>query len=338
MGRLDAVPHYRKGSGPIPLFNVGFMEELEKAWGRRWGAQSHTGTLELVLVHRPGDENTAPEIAEDPSFFNLPEGSPDLPRMQKEHDLFVEILQREGVEVVYLEPEGPLVGTYGLSLRALVYARTATVIGGGAILDRNANHYKRGMERFYARRLTALGCPILYTVHGLGSWEASDLIFVDPKCAIIARSVRSNQAGIDQVIPMLRHNGVEDVLFTDLAGYWTRRDSQWGGCSGYFHLDAVFGMAAERVAVVYTGGVGYHLLEQLHKRGVELVEVSEAEVRTLAPNLLVIKPGTVVIPAGNPDTVRQLRKKGITVHEVDFTELLKAGGGPKCITMPLVQR
>lgn len=338
MGRLDNVPHYVKGSSPIPLFDVGFMEELERAWGQPWGAQSHTGRLEMVLLHRPGEENEAPEIREDPAFFNLPEGPPDHQRIQKEHDAFVGILQREGVEVVYLNPEPPLTGTYGIALRALVYARTATVIRGGAIMDRNANHYKRGMERFYTKRLAALGCPILYTVHGMGSWEASDLVFVSPRCAVIARSMRSNQEGIDQVVPILRQNGVDDILMTDLPGYWSRREAQWGGCSGYFHLDAVFGMAAENVAVVYTGGVGYYLLESLHRRGVELIEVPDAEVRTLAPNLLVVKPGTVVIPAGNPKTTAALQRKGLTVHEVDFTEILKAGGGPKCITMPLIQR
>ncbi len=338
MSRLSQVPRYVKGNAPIPLFDVGYMEELERAWGRPWGAQTHTGRLEMVLVHRPGEENEAPEIKEDPAFFNLPEGLPDYQRMQKEHDAFVGILQREGVEVVYLNPTPPLVGTYGISMRALVYARTATVIRGGAIMDRNANHYKRGMERFYTKRLAELGCPILYTVHGMGSWEASDLVFVSRTCAVVAKSMRSNQEGIDQVIPILRQNGVEEFLITDLPGYWGRRESQWGGCSGYFHLDAVFGMAAENVAVVYTGGVGYHLLEALHKRGVELIEVPDAEVRTLAPNLLVVKPGTVLIPAGNPKTTVALQRRGITVHEVDFTELLKAGGGPKCITMPLIQR
>ena len=299
MSRLDKIKYYQKGR-TAPLFGVGFMEELERTWNRPWGAQTHTGRLEMVLLHRPGEENDAPEIREDPAFFNLPEGLPDWRIMQREHDAFADVLRSEGVEVVYLEPDAPLVGTYGVSLRALVYARTATVIRGGAIMDRNANHYKRGMERFYTKRLANLGCPILYTVHGMGSFEASDLIFVSPSCAIIGKSMRTNQEGIDQVVPILRQNGVEDILFTDVPGYWHRREAQWGGASGYFHLDAIFGMAAENLAVVYPGGVGYHLLEELNSRGIEIIEVPDAEVHMLAPNLLVIKPGTVVIPGRQP--------------------------------------
>jgi N-dimethylarginine dimethylaminohydrolase len=338
MGFPGNIPHYTKGR-TTPLFHVGFMEELERAWGgRRWGAQNHAGTLEMVLVHRPGDENTATEFEADPGFFNLPSGNIDLSRMQSEHDAFAQILQDEGTEVIYLEPEPPCVGTYGFPLRAMMYARTGTVINGGAIIDRNANHYKRGMERFYAQRLANLGCPILYTVHGLGCFESSDLIFVRPNCAVLARSVRTNQDGIDQVERLLRANGVDDVIYTDIPGYWKLRENQWGGSSGYFHLDAVLGVAADDIVVVYAGGVGYHLFEELEKRGIDIVEVPDSEVGTLAANLLAIKPGTVVIPAGNPITTQALRRKGIKVYEIDFTEILKAGGGPKCITMPLVHR
>lgn len=332
------IPHYTRGR-TTPLFDVGFMEELERAWGgRRWGAQNHAGTLELVLLHRPGNENLAKELESDPAFFNLPKGNIDLQRMQAEHDAFADLLRSEGTEVVYLEPEENFVGTYGFPIRALMYARTATVIDGGVIMDRNANHYKRGMERAYTQRLASLGAPILYTVHRKGCFESSDLIFIRPDCAVLARSVRTNQEGIDQVEAILRANGIEDIIYTDIPGYWKRREAQWGGSSGYFHLDAVLGMAAENVAVIYAGGVGYHLFEELAKRGIEIVEVSDAEVGTLAANLLVIKPGVVVIPAGNPETTKNLRDKGIKVHEIDFTEILKAGGGPKCISMPLIHR
>jgi N-dimethylarginine dimethylaminohydrolase len=338
MTAVTDLPHYRPGS-PRPLFDVGFMEELERAWGgRQWGAQSHTGRLEAVMVHRPGAENESSALLEDPGFVNLPEGPPDLERMQAEHDSFCATLQEEGVEVVYLEPEPPLTGTYGIPLRALMYSRTATVIEGGAIIDRNANHYKRGMERFYVQRLAALGCPILYTVHGFGSFESSDLVFVRPNLAVMAKTARSNEDGLEQVASILRRNGVDEILYTDIPGYWTARTHQWGQSSGFFHLDAVFGMAGEDVAAVYVGGVGYHLLEALSARGVEIVEVPDQEVRRLAANLLVIEPGKVVMPAGADQTAAALRAKGITVIDLDFTEILKAGGGPKCITLPLIDR
>jgi hypothetical protein len=57
MSAIEKLPEYSAGS-PKPLFDIGFMEEMERAWaGRHWGAQSHTGKLEAVMVHRPGAEN-----------------------------------------------------------------------------------------------------------------------------------------------------------------------------------------------------------------------------------------------------------------------------------------
>lgn len=333
---LVDVPHYQAGRGPIPLFDVSFDEELVGTWGRAWGAQSHTGRLQTVMVHRPGPENVAEQFNEDLDFFNLPAGLPDLDQLRREHDGFCDVMRREGCEVIYLEPEEPLVGTYGFPARATVFGRTGTVVNGGTILDRQSSHYKRGIERFYARRLAEIGCPILYTVHGRGVWESSDLIFVDPTCVVIARTIRSNQEGIDQILPVLRRAGVEEVIYTDLPGYLSGRGGQWGGSSGFFHLDNVFGMAAENLAVVYVGAIGYHCIDQLIRRGVEIIEVPDEEVNNLPANLLVLRPGVVVMPSGSPRTAAALESRGLTVHRVDFGEFLKSGGGPKCITMPLI--
>ena len=340
MGTLDNIPYYIKGKPPRPLFEVGYMEELERAWKRPWGAQTHTGRMEMVMVHRPGEENEAPEIDQDLAFFNLPKGKPNLEVMQKEHDDFTQLLRDHGVEVIYLNPAPPLVGTYGIPLRSLVYARTATVVNGGAIIDRNACHYKRGMEWFYTRRLMEIGCPILYTVHGMGSFEASDMIIIDRKCVLIAKSCRTNEEGIRQVRQILEQVGVEEFIMTDLPGFWSERTEVCGGSSGYYHLDAVFAMVAEGIAVVKTAGVGYHALERLYRRGIEIIEVPEPEIRPGygAANGLVIAPGKVVVPVGNPLTVAEIRKRGIAVYEMNFSEILKGGGGPKCITLPLIQR
>jgi len=61
---------------------------------------SEIGRLRKVLVHRPGQEmeNMAPSYFEQFLFDDVP----FLKRAQKEHDIFVAIMEKEGVEVVYL--------------------------------------------------------------------------------------------------------------------------------------------------------------------------------------------------------------------------------------------
>lgn len=62
---------------------------------------SEIGQLKKVLVHRPGRElnNLSPDWMESLLFDELPY----LKAAQEEHDAFTAILQRRGVEVVYLE-------------------------------------------------------------------------------------------------------------------------------------------------------------------------------------------------------------------------------------------
>jgi N-dimethylarginine dimethylaminohydrolase len=53
--------------------------------------------------------------------------------------------------------------------------------------------------------------------------------------------------------------------------------------------------------------------------------------------LLVVEPGKLIMPAGNPVVSAELRKHGITVIELDLSEFTNAGGGPTCMTLPLIR-
>jgi len=62
---------------------------------------SEIGRLEAVVVHRPGREieNLTPDYLGPLLFDDIPY----LPAMQREHDYFVEVMRRHGVEVLYLK-------------------------------------------------------------------------------------------------------------------------------------------------------------------------------------------------------------------------------------------
>ena len=334
---LRKIPGYEPGKPPKPILDKSFLDELKSTWGEEWGAQSAVGKLKKVLVHRPGDENKSPIIAADPAFFNLPEGLPDLKRMQEEHDRLVEALRSEGVEVIYLNPKEPLIGTYGIPLRSACFMHEAVIVKGGAIIERPAMAYKKGLEVFIAKKLMELGCPILYTVHGKGVFEASNLWFIDEKTAIIATGLRTNIDGAKQVAHILRSVGVEEIHIAHLPGYLETRPTQIGGISGIFHLDMTFGMVDESLAVIYPAGVDYDTILFLKSKEINLIEIPEDELRRCAANVLPLAPGKVIIPAGNRETIRRLREEGVDVIDVELTEFCKAGGGPRCLTLELVR-
>ncbi|NPV85872.1 MAG: hypothetical protein HPY45_07680 [Anaerolineae bacterium] len=334
--RLKEIPLYRPGKPPLTFFDSDFLDELEKTWGRRWGSQSSYARLRAVIVHRPDAEAAFGDV--DPDFLNLPSGLPNLARMQAQHDAFVRLLNENGVETLPLYAPQPLHGTYGIPLRSATYTHETLMVRGGAIVCRCAPAYKRGLEYYQARTLAGLGCPILYTVHGKGFFESSNAVWLDKKSIALAISQRANLEGVNQVSSVLRDFGVEDIHIVHLPGPLNTRKAQTGGGGGAFHLDMVFGVAAERIGVIYPQGVGYAFIDYLlHQKGFDLIEIPEEEVNGCPSNFLVVQPGRLIMPAGNPIVSAELRKRGIEVIEIDLSEFTNAGGGPTCMTMPLIR-
>ena len=230
MSTLKKIPSYKEGMPPKPIMEVDFLDELTLNWGEDWGAQSSVGKLRKVLVHKPGEEMTSPIISKDPALFNLPEGMTDLKKMQSQHGMLVEALKGEGVDVVYLEPKKPILGTYDIPLRSICYTRESVVITGGAIIERPAPAYKKGLEVYHAKRLMELGCPILYTVHGKGYFESSNLWFIDREGekVILAVGLRTNMDGLNQITPILERAGVKEIHIAHLTGYLKTRNIKQG--------------------------------------------------------------------------------------------------------------
>ena len=143
--------------------------------------------------------------------------------------------------------------------------------------------------------------------------------------------------GLRQVEQVLRDLGVEDIHIAHLPGYLYTRRHQEGGSSGMFHLDGTFGMAYYGVGVIWPGGVGYDTILWLQNKGVDLIEVSDEELLSFGVNLLPIAPKKVIVPAFNLKMTEALKKRGIDVIELDLSEFAKGGGGPTCLTLPLIR-
>ena len=120
-----------------------------------YGSQSMVEPLRRVLVKRP-DRAYA---VEDHLKWHYT-AKPDLEEARREHDAFVAILEAEGVEVGYhgeLQPgRADAIFTYD----------PAIVTDRGAIILSMEKLLRRGEEAPMARRLTELGVPIFFRVHG----------------------------------------------------------------------------------------------------------------------------------------------------------------------------
>jgi N-dimethylarginine dimethylaminohydrolase len=211
------------------------------------------------------------------------------------------------------------------------------MVRGGAVIERPAPAFKRGIEVFHAKRLMELGCPILHTIHGNGSFEASNMVWVDDTSVMLSVGLRANMEGVRQVEQVLRNLGVDDIHVAHLPGHLLSRTHQVGGSSGMFHLDMTFGMAYYKIGVLWPGGVGYDTILWLESKGVDIIEIADEELLTCAPNLLAVGPKKVIVSALNLKMTEELKKRGIEVIEVDLSEFAKGGGGPTCLTLPLIR-
>jgi N-dimethylarginine dimethylaminohydrolase len=337
MSQIKKIPFYKEGLPPKPMYEIDFLDELKATWGEDWGIKSPFGKIRKIMVCKPGEEQKDSLISKNYHLFNLPEGPLDFDKLQEQHRNLVTALETEGIEVVYLNSDKPFIGTYGIPLRAAPFTRTTIMVRGGAIITRPTHAYKKGTEVFHAKRLMELGCPILQTIHGKGAFEGSNLVWVDDKSVILGIGLRGNMEGLRQVEYILKGLGVEDIHIAHLPGYLFNRKYQVGGASGIFHVDMTFNMAYYKIGVLWPGGIGYDTIMWLESKGVDLIEVSDEELHVCAPNLLPIAPKKVIVSAFNLNVTKELKKSGIEVIEVNLSEFAKGGGGPTCLTLPLIR-
>ncbi|WP_030794148.1 dimethylarginine dimethylaminohydrolase family protein [Streptomyces sp. NRRL S-920] len=95
------------------------------------------------------------------------------------------------------------------------------------------------------------------------------------------------------------------------------------------------------VAVIDTRTLAYHpqaLTASSHGRlrdlGLDLIEVDAQEARAFALNLI-SDGATVTMTAGAPRLAATLRERGLSVTELDTTQLRKGGGGIRCTALTL---
>ncbi|CAA9541411.1 MAG: NG,NG-dimethylarginine dimethylaminohydrolase 1 [uncultured Thermomicrobiales bacterium] len=285
-------------------------DDMAQTWGD-WGVASEVGTLRAVLLRRPGPELDG--IADFDAAQMRAGVLPEVARAQ--HDGLADAYCAHGVDVYYVE-HGPPDKPNLMFVRDLMLMTPE-----GAIVTRPASTVRAGEERFVAEALAGAGVPILMTVHGGGTFEGADVAWVDRDLCFLAEGLRTNTEGADQVERMLREIGVAEVIRVGLP-------------YGAMHLDGLLSLVDRDLAVVWPRRTPYAVVAKLRQRGFRLIEVPDEEEaqHRLPMNGVALAPGVLLMPTGG-DTLRAAYDAaGVETHEVDVSELIKAGGGIHCMT------
>jgi len=287
---------------------------LRDELGTLWSPQ-HVCTewepLRAVLLHRPGQEL---ELLGDPDLLQMAD-RPDPARLREEIDQLAEVYRNNGVAVHWVEPEGD--APPNLVFCRDIFAMTPE----GAIVSRMASRVRAGEERHVARRLAALGVPILLTVRGPGTFEgAAELLWVDRQTVLLSQGLRTNAEGAHQVESLLQSAGVE----VHRAGLPV----------GAMHLLGTLNFIGPDLALAWPGCTPYAAIALLRARGFRILFLPSAVEREvgMALNFVTLRRNRVLMPAGCPQTRELLESAGVECLELAVPELIKAEGAIACAT------
>ncbi|MFT8363409.1 MAG: arginine deiminase family protein [Sporolactobacillus sp.] len=302
---------------------------LKKYWSSDWGNTNAVGKVRKVFVHRPGNEvlelNKADyepaahaRILRDANgaivSYCLSKAPLDLAKMQEQHDHMTEILRREGVDVIPLADDGQF-------LTNNLFARdVGMVIPGGLILARFAFQFRYGETLRTLKTAAAIGMPVLASIQGNGFVEGGSFMVFNRKTAIVGRSVRVNDAGIEQLRAILSWQGME-LIVVDLP-------------SSMIHLDEVFNMVDRDKALVDPTNLPHWFLNYLETQGVQLIYTDPLDP-PMTTNLLCLEPGKVLFTDKGERTIAALQAAGVEVIAIAVDELNKMGGGIHCSSLVL---
>jgi N-dimethylarginine dimethylaminohydrolase len=282
---------------------------------RTFGGQSLTAPLREALLKAPGP--AFGRAFEDPAHGFL--RPVDLETARREHAAFSELLASLGTTVHKLETE--------IDSPDLLYAYDPLIITDRGAIPLRPGKPNRQIEPAAIEAWTlAHGIPTIGRIEAPGTIEGGDTFWLRPDLFVIGRTLRTNQAGAEQLAAIVGG----DVRIFDVP--------YWRGNADLLHLMSIIHPVADDLAVVYLPLLPVGLWHLLMDLGYRLIEVADDEIDQLGCNVLVVRPGVVIIAEGNPTIAAALAAHGFEVHTYPATEIgVNGSGGPTCMTRPILR-
>ena len=241
----------------------------------------------------------------------------DLDVAKREHDAFANRLASLGTTVHMLDAE--------VDSPDLLYTFDPLLITDrGAIPLRPGKPNRQIEPPAIEAWTTANGIPTIGQIEPPGTIEGGDTTWLRPDLFIIGRTMRTNQAGADQLAALVGG----DVRVFDVPYH--------RGFGDLVHLMSLIHPVADDIAVVVLPLLPVGLYQLLMDLGYRLIEVDPNEADTCGNNVLVVRPGVVIIADGNPKIAGDLAAAGLEVHTYPASEIgVNGSGGPTCMTRPI---
>jgi len=286
-----------------------------------FGVSSMTTELRKVAVKKPGLSLKEADAA----LWHYGDGF-DPYKVEAEHANFVLALENSGAEIYWMgeddQGNADAVFTYDASL----------MTPAGAILMSPGKTLRAGEQNLHRTFYMTHDIPIIGEIKNDARAEAGDTLWLDDKTLVIGRGFRTNQAGVDQIVNILRPLGIECHTF-DLPYHH--------GQDACLHLMSLISFVDTFKALVFLPLLPVGLFKLLLSKGFYLINAPSAEFEdshTLSTNVLALAPGKCIMIDGLPKTREVLQDVGIDIQVFNGVALcIGCEGGPTCLTRPLLR-
>ena len=284
--------------------------------------QSDFGKIKSVFIKRAGEAFVnETQIEREWKRLNFL-SKPNLQKAKQEYVEFENLLKQEGATAHFFPQENVSIDS--------IYCRDASIATDMGMILCNMGKPARAMEPEAQRKeYETQGVKILGTIQSPGTLEGGDVGWLDDHTLAVGHTYRTNEDGIRQLKELLIPAGVE-VITVPLPHY--------KGPTDVFHLMSILSPVDKDLAVVYSPLMPIAFRNELIRRGYQFVEVPDEEFESMGCNVLAIAPRKCLMVKGNPKTKAALEKAGCVVLEYGGEEIsVKGGGGPTCLTRPMVR-
>jgi arginine deiminase len=277
-----------------------------------WSIDSETGVLTDVLLCRPDFykwiETNAIAIETLGSGRQI-----DMQRLQSQFSELEDVLDQAGVLRHYIEPEP--------HLAYQVYTRDSSqTTPWGPALTQLALPARRAeiasILRFHGPRNG------FWRYCSRGNIEGGDIHIIRPGLLLVGWS------GVRTV----RDGAMQFAEWFEEAGWEARLESF---AEHFLHLDVLFCMAAEGLAVACIEALGDQFAEWLKAHRIRVVEATYREVMGMSCNILSLGADRVISPRHSDRINAALRAEGLKVYDPELDLFAAGGGSVHCMTMPL---
>jgi N-dimethylarginine dimethylaminohydrolase len=241
----------------------------------------------------------------------------------EQHRLLRRALESAGCEIRIMG------SAEGLTLDAVYVHDASFMTDRGAICLRMGKAWREAEPAAHRVFYEANGIPVPAIMEKPCSAEAGDIVWLDSRTLLIGRGYRTNAAGIEWFRGVLSSHGVTVIPAPLPHGT---------GPQGCLHLMSLMSLLDETTVLADTPLLAVETTELLHARGFRFVEIDPSERTTLAANVLSLGNGRLLALEENPLTNARLRGAGFEVVTFPGAEIgINGGGGPTCLTRPLLR-